>query len=374
LGIGLGVLLAASAARAQTFPAESAWVPLERGGVALGDPLNDAQGSRDIVGDAQNPAAYIYRDANFIYFRLRLDENPQRSLTDYESFAWGVEFDTGSADTYEFLAVVNGIDDEVQLWENTTGSGGNPRDLAETQLAQWPVETHARVVPANSNFGGNADTFLDWAIEIQALTSAGLNLQDPIRFIFGTSANKQTLDTDLLSPTSEATLDRLGSDPVNCGGTTCTPPGCQTDADCNDPARPACQPNGSCGECSASFNCTGGEVCNVPSGTCGSSCTSDAQCGGSQPACQPSGICGECSASNNSACPATRPQCNAQTGVCEGTTSGAGGAPGVLTEDNVSLTGGACACRAPGRPASAGALGALALAALLGFARRRRTG
>jgi hypothetical protein len=343
--------------------------------VALGDPLNDAQGSRDIVGDAEHPAAYIARDANFIYFRLRLDENPQRSLTDYESFAWGVEFDTGSADTYEFLAVVNGIDDQVQLWQNTTGSGGSPRDIAETMLDQWPVDTHARVVPADTNFGGNADTFLDWAIDIQALQSAGLSLQDPIRFIFGTSANKQTLDTDLLSPTSEGTLDRLGSDPVNCGGTTCAPPGCQSDVDCTDLARPVCQSTtGACVECSATNNgaCTAGEVCNAPSGTCGSSCTSDAQCGGSQPACQPSGVCGECSASNNSACPATRPRCDTAAGVCVGTTSGAGGAPGILTEDNVQLTGGACACRAPGRPASAGALGALALGALLGFARRRR--
>jgi hypothetical protein len=350
-------------------------VPLERGGVALGDPLRDApQGELDIVGDERNPAAYIFRDANFIYFRLRLNSNPQRSVSDYAQFAWGVEFDTGNTDTYEFLAVVNGLDDEVQLWENVTGSGSNPRDIAENQIAQWPVETHARVVPAPSNFGGDADTFLDWAIEIQALQSAGLNLQDPIRFIFGTSTNKQTLDRDLLSPTSEETIDRLGSDPVNCSGATCTPPGCQTDADCTDLTRPVCQPNGSCGECSAANNgvCTAGEVCNVPSGTCGSSCTSDAQCGGSQPACQPSGVCGECSASNNSGCPATRPRCNTAAGVCEGTTSGAGGAPGILTEDNVHLTGGACACRAPGRPASAGALGALALAALLGFARRRR--
>lgn len=47
--------------------------------------------------------------------------------------------------------------------------------------------------------------------------------------------------------------------------------GCTTDADCSDPANPACQPNGSCGECSATNDnlCTGDTaVCNVATGIC----------------------------------------------------------------------------------------------------------
>ena len=53
--------------------------------------------------------------------------------------------------------------------------------------------------------------------------------------------------------------------------------GCKTDADCKDPTTPACQPNGSCGECSATNDtlCVDNKpVCETMSGTC-VPCTSD---------------------------------------------------------------------------------------------------
>jgi uncharacterized repeat protein (TIGR01451 family)/MYXO-CTERM domain-containing protein len=53
------------------------------------------------------------------------------------------------------------------------------------------------------------------------------------------------------------------------GTSTCVP--CATDADCKDPAHPACQPNGSCGQCSQSNDtlCMGQTpVCDTMSGTC----------------------------------------------------------------------------------------------------------
>jgi MYXO-CTERM domain-containing protein len=375
-GIGLSVALFASRADAQAapaFPADSAWVPLRGGGIVLGDPLNDAQGSRDIVGDSQNGAAFLFRDATHLFFRLRLDANPQRTPTDYESFAWGVEFDVGTTAAYEYLAMVNGIDDRVLLLENTTpGAAGDPRDLAETELANYPVETHARSVQAGTNFGGNPDYFIDWAINIQDLVAAGLDLNAPIRFIFGTSTNKQLINTDFLSPTSETTIDNLGTDPVDCSDGRCQT-GCTSDADCADAARPACQPSGACGECSAANTalCTAGQQCNVASGTCGGTCTSDADCGGAEPACQPSGICGQCSSGNAALCTGTRPVCDTQAGICVGSSTGAGGG-GALTEDDVEVSGSGCACRAPAAPADAGMLAVIGAGALVAFARRRR--
>jgi uncharacterized repeat protein (TIGR01451 family) len=56
-----------------------------------------------------------------------------------------------------------------------------------------------------------------------------------------------------------------------CDPTTHTCGPCQTDANCHEPARPACQPNGTCNECSASNDalCVEPEpVCDVSSGTC----------------------------------------------------------------------------------------------------------
>ncbi|HEY3353468.1 MAG TPA: isopeptide-forming domain-containing fimbrial protein [Polyangia bacterium] len=50
---------------------------------------------------------------------------------------------------------------------------------------------------------------------------------------------------------------------------TCGP--CQSDANCHDPTKPACQPNGTCNECSATNDARCHDptpVCNVTSGTC----------------------------------------------------------------------------------------------------------
>src|SRR5262245_55786816 len=94
--------LQAAPVSAQTFPADSAWLPLTSGGVVLGDPLKDAQGSMDIVGDANNGAAFVFRDPQYLYFRLRVDSDPIQAAPDnFRSFAWGVEFDTGNTDAFE---------------------------------------------------------------------------------------------------------------------------------------------------------------------------------------------------------------------------------------------------------------------------------
>jgi hypothetical protein len=47
------------AASAITFPADTAWVPLTKGGAPLADPVGDGVNERDIVGDATHPAAYV---------------------------------------------------------------------------------------------------------------------------------------------------------------------------------------------------------------------------------------------------------------------------------------------------------------------------
>ena len=57
----------------------------------------------------------------------------------------------------------------------------------------------------------------------------------------------------------------------HCDLETHTCVGCTTDADCHDPANPACQPSGACGMCSATNDvlCTDGTpVCNTSSGVC----------------------------------------------------------------------------------------------------------
>src|SRR4051812_6773574 len=65
-------------AHAATFPADNVWTPITQSGQGLSDPQTDGQnGGREIVGTTALPALYITADANFFYFRMRLDVDPQ---------------------------------------------------------------------------------------------------------------------------------------------------------------------------------------------------------------------------------------------------------------------------------------------------------
>lgn len=222
------------------------------------------------------------------------------------------------------------------------------------------------------------------------------------------------------------TIDECDTD-AQCEGATphCDPvthvcSACVTDADCTDPALPACQPSGACGECSKTNDtlCTGdtpacetdagvcvlctpgadgdatqcatdpnGPVCIPPAGAseihCG--CSTDSDCGAtdSGKVCDtvPEVCVDGCRGEGGNGCPEGL-ECTSKTseiGQCVPSTSGAGGAGGGtngnLNDDVVDPgdTGG-CACSVPsasspldvGAPI-AGALGLLALAS-----RRRR--
>jgi MYXO-CTERM domain-containing protein len=94
---------------------------------------------------------------------------------------------------------------------------------------------------------------------------------------------------------------------------------CTSDGDCIA-GTPACQPNGSCGQCSAtnSSQCSGQTPqCDVATGLC-RGCANDTECTAdpARPACQPDGSCGQCSATNSSQCSGTTPNCNAVSGTC----------------------------------------------------------
>lgn len=90
-------------------------------------------------------------------------------------------------------------------------------------------------------------------------------------------------------------------------------------------ATPACLPSGSCGQCSASNSsaCVGGTpICDTATNTC-TACNGDfgsgnsAACGSAAlPACLPNGTCGECSATNSSACVGAKPVCDTAANAC----------------------------------------------------------
>src|SRR5439155_1375092 len=103
---------------------------------------------------------------------------------------------------------------------------------------------------------------------------------------------------------------------------------CTSDSDCGG-VTPACQPlgtanAGACGECSTTNAslCIGMKpVCSTNPGLC-APCASDADCTNpALPACQPlgtanAGACGECSTTNASLCIGMKPVCSTNPGLC----------------------------------------------------------
>lgn len=190
----------------------------------------------------------------------------------------------------------------------------------------------------------------------------------------------------------------------HCDPTTHTCVGCSSDADCPDPNQPACQPDGSCGQCSATNGglCTeDAPVCDAMTGTCvlctlgssgdASKCVND----GDGPLCVagPSGTvhCG-CVADSDCGDSMSGRVCDSVISICIDGCRGKGGngcRAGEMcssmdttigqcssTEDSPmpdAGDAGRCGCEVPG--AGGAGRGMAALAALLGLAamaRRRR--
>jgi hypothetical protein len=157
------------------------WVSLS---CDAGDPAGDESPSAvDLVGDAAYPAAYFAHDASFLYFRFRVDGNPA-GAGGFASYAWNVlmQVPSGNAFQYQYELSLNGKDDAVEIWANTSASDidFSPlfNDPSETRLLSTPAGAAplARHGVANdgSSFGGNADHFVDFAVPVASLVDEGV--------------------------------------------------------------------------------------------------------------------------------------------------------------------------------------------------------
>ncbi len=243
--IALSLLAAPKAARAITFPAATAWIPLTQGGAPYFDVLGDGVNERDIVGDATHPSAYIYQDATNFYFRLRLDRSPLKADGTFSPFGWGCAIDSDkNAATIEFIAMVNGITnmgpdgnpDQVEYDYNPTPVAASSSDIAEVTVATFPAAQpagYARAIMADSSLGGDQDWFLEFAIPLSTMRAPpvtvpqapGIPSTSTLRFACGSSNNAQRLNADPLAKGSTLWSDIL-SDPITCG-----PTGCSADRD-----------------------------------------------------------------------------------------------------------------------------------------------
>jgi hypothetical protein len=379
------VFLAVSASHtgltsAQAFPSNVEWLAVTRAGTRVGDsPEDEPRGELNVVGGGLYPAAYVARDDTFLFFRVRVAEDPNRSGGAAVTSAWGAALDMDlDAGRFEFLALAKDFDAPrgVVLLENSaSSSAGDARDVAETELAAYSGRQYARVDVAPSSVNGSSTYFVSWAIRAEELALSG-----PIRAAFGTSSSGDRLDADLFGGESSSLLEIL-SDPVNCSGVSCVSCEAACGTDC--------------------VFCEGDTpVCDAESGTCvpRPSCSTDGDCPQSHPHCLASSLCGTCSPADPTSCPETEPLCNERTGDCEACQSDedcmdrarpwcrADGAcapdPSICvpTESmkcdpqSITVTGGSCDCRAaPGSARSSAPFTGLLLTLSAWAMRRGRT-
>ncbi|MBI3070996.1 MAG: hypothetical protein HYY84_02610 [Deltaproteobacteria bacterium] len=328
------------------WPDAGSWVPVRKGAVFLVDPNSSAEGDdfnttdhRNLVGDAGfNPTAYFFRDADFLYFRLRVDDDPiQSAPINFKSFGWAIEINTdGGVDCNGYLKEYHaycmldgtGNGDNVAIRRNTTmGSIGDPSDSAEEEVIQYPLSTYpyARSSKADGDAGaphfqssinGTQDYLIDIACRIIALECATVSPTSTMRFIFGTSNSTQGISADILNPqgvtacpapacgadSSCGIISASVSNPYGCPPPTfaCTELGCSSDPDCSG-TTPSCKlVTNECVACNGDFDAGATQPCSNPS----------------SPACQGSGACAQCSGTSEALCTGTTPRCDTATALC----------------------------------------------------------
>src|SRR5919197_789793 len=230
----MAVALLGLAARAQTFPAESSWVPLRCGSEVMTDPYRDesgAVGERDLVGDTNAATGFRAADAQYLYLRMRLDQDPIPGGT-VRPFAWGLLLDLdGNLQTYEVLLLVDGISGVVSIYRNSSTTILNdPTDPPDaTPVKTYSLASNARTVMASgSSYGGNADYFLDVAIPWQDLQLVGLTPSTPVTAWLATSSTSTTLNGDFACWDDSSGNPTLSGTPA---GTTVLDPGVDSDGD-----------------------------------------------------------------------------------------------------------------------------------------------
>jgi hypothetical protein len=231
VALAAAVALAVSPAMAQEWPNDSQWWPLLIDGEPATDVCDAAQGPRDIVGSAEHPVVLLYfsypalgEPADYFFVRMRIDEDPSQG-GGLSPFGWAVEFDVDQdLSDYEYIGMADGIlnPDMVTLAKNTVQDElYSPSDQAEVELGSWLFEDNGRVLSAPSNLCGTPDFFLDFFFPMQPLYDDGLDPDQPVVMIFGSSQNTHSITDDLIGNDGGSdpfTLDEGSSDPVGQDG------------------------------------------------------------------------------------------------------------------------------------------------------------
>ncbi|MFG6149247.1 carboxypeptidase regulatory-like domain-containing protein [Halobacillus sp. B23F22_1] len=194
------------------FPSNNQFQPILLGAQPIFDVVGDeSPSSTDIVGNSQFPAAYFAYDGQNIYFRIRLNTTPiNAQLTGFRNFTWGVLINTsGTPGVYDWLANINGLNNTINLVQNTQRQFNSWNDPAEGTNGQGapnysrPIvnfDTARAVLTSDgSNFGGNPDYFIDFQFPANVFfQTLGINESTQLRTVIFTSANANNYNKDSL--------------------------------------------------------------------------------------------------------------------------------------------------------------------------------
>jgi hypothetical protein len=201
--IVLFIVVFASTASAQEFPPDDEWRELFCGAEVMTDLLRDeanAQNERDLVGDVNAATGWRASDGEFLYLRMRLDDDPAPDGT-LQNFAWGFLIDTdNNVAKYEVLLLVDGVGEKLSAFTNTEveliNDPADPPD--EPAVLSYELGVNVRsIVAAGSSFDNDDDFFLDIAIPWQDLAQVDLTPNTPIVVWAATSSTATQLNGDL---------------------------------------------------------------------------------------------------------------------------------------------------------------------------------
>jgi hypothetical protein len=174
------------------FPAEEDWTALRCGERvaydAQGDE-SDALGPGDIVGDDDGPAGYVAQDDVYLYFRMRLDDEPMPNNEPVQR-GWAFLLDSDDdPDTYEVQILANGFTAQLEVYANTSTT--LPDDPAD------PPDAPAAYTHPFSYVTSTGGEFLVVAVPWGSLLDLGIAADTEYRTWLATTGEGEVLDGDV---------------------------------------------------------------------------------------------------------------------------------------------------------------------------------
>ena len=127
-----------AAGPAWAMPADGDWIALTRAGAPIMDTAEGvAFGAHlDLVGDAADPAAAWYADADSLYLRTQVSSSPMSAgVLTTGVWAWLIDLDGVTSDL-EYLVIIDSPNGDVQVFENTKLAGGSGTQPGAANLSQ----------------------------------------------------------------------------------------------------------------------------------------------------------------------------------------------------------------------------------------------